>query len=204
MQPPAREGSRQRYLYLDLTDQANAALSGHAGRIGKLLKAPAVLANPDLAASLDDFLGAVYALIQAKQHSFTDRSGRAIAVTPVAQRAVRIASGRVRTDGQWIAGFYFNNALFRTAAVYHRILQIVVGKDGNVPTLQGEALTLYGHWVSIKLHKVYIQVNELKHDPQGIYDGRLVTYQEALTAIGDLLDLVEAWRAAKVPAATTP
>src|SRR5229473_835518 len=40
---PGREGSR------------------YAGRIGKLLTVPAVRAHPDLAGSLDDFLGAVYA-----------------------------------------------------------------------------------------------------------------------------------------------
>jgi len=65
--PPTREESRP-YLNLDLTDQKHSALSSYAGRIGKLLKAPAVPPNPDLAGSLDDFLGAVYALILAKQH----------------------------------------------------------------------------------------------------------------------------------------
>jgi hypothetical protein len=89
--------------------------------------------------------------------------------------------------------------LFRTAAVYHRLLQIVVGKDGNVPALQTEAIRLHDHWMSITLHKVYSQVNELKHEPQGIYDGRLVTYREALAAVGDLLDLVEAWTTATAP-----
>ena len=92
-----------------------------------------------------------------------------------------------------------NSALFRTAAVYHRILQIVTGKDGNVPDLQTEALSLFGHWMSIRLHKVYSQVNELKHDPQGVFRGRLVSYEEALRAAGDLLDLIEAWTANATP-----
>jgi len=36
-------------------------------------------------------------------------------------------------------------------------------------------------------------VNKLKHEPQGVYCGRLVTYWDVLTATGDLLDLIEAW-----------
>jgi hypothetical protein len=191
-------------LDLDAEDPTYKALFGYAGRIDKVLKTPAVRANPDLAGSLDDFLGAVYALIQAKQHNFADRAGRPIDIKPVAQRAAQIAKGRVRINGQWIAGFYFNNALFRMAAVYHRILQIVVGKDGNVPSLQSEAIGRHGLWMSIKLHKVYSQVNELKHESQGVYAGRLVTYHEALTATGDLLDLIEAWMAANAPTTLRP
>jgi hypothetical protein len=195
MEPAARKMSSPT-LNFNPDDPRFEALFGYAGRIEKLLKAPTVPANPDLAGSLDDFLGAVYALIQAKHHDFKSRPDRPIKISPVAKMAAEIAKGTVRTNGPWIAGFYFNNALFRTAAVYHRILQIVVGKDGNVPTLQSEAIGHHGQWMSIKLHKVYSQVNELKHERQGVYAGRLVTYQEALNAIGDLLDLIEAWMAA--------
>ncbi len=94
--------------------------------------------------SLDDFLGAVYALIRAKYKKFQDRPGRQIDINFVAQRAKRIAAGNIKTDGLWIEGLYFfNNALFRTAAVYHRMLQVVAGQDGNVPALQLAALARY-------------------------------------------------------------
>jgi hypothetical protein len=192
---------------LDLTQPVFMALSGYAGRICKLLSASTVLANPDLEGSLDDFLGAVYALIFARQANFAERPDRSIDPSAVKFRAGQIAKGEVRVDGLWMAGFHFNSALFRTAAVYHRILKIVVGRPAtreDMPPLQTEALGLYGQWVSIRLHKVYIQVNELKHDPQGIYEGRLVTYPEALAAIGDLLDLIEAWTAANIPSKPTP
>ena len=78
------------------------------------------------------------------------------------------------------------------------------GSKDDVPTLQTEALLRFGSWNSIKLHKVHSQVNELKHQPQGVYSGRLVTYQEALTAIGDLLDLIEAWTSANISSVPTP
>lgn len=55
----------------------------------------------------------------------------------------------------------------------------------------------------MRLYKVHSQVNELKHEPQGVYHGRLVTYEDALSAACDLLDLIEAWAAANAPAPKT-
>ena len=88
-------------LSLDLTDTANVALAGYAGRIATLLTDATVLANTDLAASLDDFLGAVYALIQAKRHGFADRTGP-VDITAVEKRARMIAAGKVRLGGKWM------------------------------------------------------------------------------------------------------
>jgi hypothetical protein len=184
---------------LDLSDPTEARLASYARRISQLLKSPAAAANAEVQSSLDDFLGAVYALIRAKQEGFRDRPGRPIAIKPVAQRATRIANGNLKTDGLWIAGFYFNNALFRTAAVYHRMLKVITGANGYVPALLPTARTRYPNWDSTQLSKVHSQVNELKHNPQGVYHGRTVTYEEALTAACDLLDFIEAWAAANTP-----
>ena len=194
---PAKEDSYPA-LILDLNDQLYRALSRYAGRIRDLLATPAAGANPDLAGSIDDLLGAVYALIQAKHHQFKDRD-RPINITPVAQRAGRIASGRMRTNGQWIAGFYFNNALFRTAAIYHRILKIVVGKKAHMPVLLPKAQALYPHWTNCKLDLVHNQVNDLKPTPRGVHDQITVTYDDAVAAVGELLDLIEASTAEKAP-----
>lgn len=185
---------------LDLNDPTDARLASCARRIGQLLKSPAAAASAEAQSSLDDFLGAVYALIRAKQEGFRDRPGRTIAIKPVVQRAGRIAAGSLKTDGLWIAGFYFNNALFRTAAVYHRILKVITGGNGFVPALLPTATARYPNWDNTQLSKVHSQVNELKHDPQGVYHGRTVTYEEALTAACDLLDLIEAWAAAAATA----
>jgi hypothetical protein len=181
---------------LDLKDAIETQLAGCARRISQLLKSPATAGSPEAQSALDDFLGAVYALIRAKQERFQNRPGRPIAIKPVAQRAARIAAGSIKTDGLWIAGFYFNNALFRTAAVDHRILKVITGVNGYVPVLQPIAFGRYPNWRTDRLGKVHSQVNELKHEPDGVYHGRTVTYDEALGAAGDLLDLIEAWAAA--------
>jgi|ERR1022692_1157430 hypothetical protein len=198
MEPMAKAKSSPT-LDFDSGDPSYKALFGFSGRIGKLLNVPAVQGNADLAGSLDDFLGAVYALIQTKHHHFADREGRPIDIKHVAQRAAQIAKGRVRTTGQWIAGFYFNNALFRTAAVYDRVLKIVVGKAAKVDKLRREAQILYPHWTCSKLGLVNSQVNDLKHTPRGVHDQRTVTYDDCVAAIGELLDLIDAWIAANVP-----
>ncbi len=36
---------------------------------------------------------------------------------------------KLRTEGKWTAGFYFNNALFRTSGVYHRVLKVLTGNE---------------------------------------------------------------------------
>ena len=195
-------------LQIDLNDTIYAALSRSAGRIGKLLSLPTVQANADLAGSLDDFLGAVYALILAKHGGFTDRLSRPIEIAAVEKRAEQIAAGKVRTDGNWMAGFHFNSALFRTAAVYHRVLKIVVGRVAYVHALRGEARELYrqwnhNDWTSDKLDMVHSQVNDLKHTPRGIHDQRTVAYRDAVTAVGELLDLIEAWVTASAPPTPT-
>ncbi len=181
------------YFELDRTDPTYSVLSGYADRIGNLLALPKASADPDLAGSLDDFLGAVYALIQAKRHGFKDRTTRAINIVPVKQRALKIAAGQVKTDGLWVAGFYFNNALFRTAVVQHRILQTIVGRDESVGDLQKTVKKGYPSWASDNLNLVHKEVNHLKHTPSGVSSQRVVKYDDALAAVGELLNLIETW-----------
>ena len=191
----------------DLSSPIYATLARFAAQIAKLLNAPSVQADPNLAGTLDDFLGAVYALFFAKRGDFTDRTARSIDVTAVQKRAAQMASGELRPDGKWMAGFHFNSALFRIAAVYHRTLKITVGRPttrDDVPTLRTHVENLHrqwkqAEWSSGHVHLVHSQVNDLKHTPRGVHDRRKVTYQDALAAIGELLDLIEAWTGSRVP-----
>lgn len=101
-----------------------------------------------LQACLDDLLGAIYSLMYAKHYGYDDR------MNPLSTKdinAVLIGSQdmsnlKMRTEGKWTAGFYFNNGLFRTSAVYHRVLKIVTGNElteKNVGTLRPIAEKLY-------------------------------------------------------------
>jgi hypothetical protein len=182
-------------------DPAYKPLFEAAGRIAALLKATTADPLSELPGTLDDFLGAVYALIFAKQHGFTNRLDRATKIAAVEKLADQISAGRLPTDKKWMAGFHFNSALFRTAAVSHRILQLVVGESDNVPTLCDKAEKRYpkwkpGRWSSGNVRKVCTEVNKLKHEPKGLHERRNVAYEDALAAVCELLDLMEAWSAA--------
>jgi len=155
-------------------------------------------------ASLDDLLGAVYSLIYARSHAYDDRQQ---ALDPKDIQAVRIramdvSTGKVRTEGKWTAGFYFNNALFRISAIYHRALKIVTGKENEkqyVDTLRPIAESLFQNWehhrwTSTNLVTLHKEVNDLKHTADGIYKGRDVEFSEVVRALDELLTLIEAWK----------
>ena len=115
---------------------------------------------------------------------------------------MQLADGRIREDGKWMAGFHFNSAMFRMSAVYHRVLQIVTGKKGDVGTLRHEAEIFYRRWRGStwahgSLHAVHGQVTDLKHTPHGTFFGRRrgASYEGAVVGMSQLLDLIEAWAA---------
>jgi len=184
------------------SDATYAELAKFAGRIAVLLRLPKVHKNTHLLGCLDDFLGAIYALWFAKERDFKDRVAIPIEVDKVVKRADQLATREVRPDGKWMAGFHFNSALLRMAAVYHRALKVVVGKPETtdfVNKLQPIAAKLYPQWTSQvwqsgNIEKVYREMNHLKHTSKGVYAGRTVGYQDAIQAVKEVfLDLIEAW-----------
>jgi hypothetical protein len=200
MPSPGQTAGRN-ILQIDLKDATFKILSTYAARIGKLLNSDRATSSPALIACLDDFLGGVYALIYAKQNDFRDKSSLPIEVAAITVRAEQLAKGLVRTDGKWMAGFYFNSALFRISGTYHRFLKLVVGKNGDVGALRPLAEELYRQrvgedWKNSNVRAIHGQATDLKHAVGGIYEGRRVDagFQNAVEAIGELLDLVEAWK----------
>lgn len=187
---------------IDLADPTYGTLAQFAGRIAKLIGVDAVQSDPNVVGCLDDLLGAVFALIFAKQGEFADRLDKPIEIAAVLKRADQIKGGKVRVDGKWMAGFHFNSALFRAAAVYHRILKVAVGKPTtreHVSDLRTRVKSLYRQWKNAtwsdeQIYAVHVQVNTLKHTPRGAHDRRTVTYTDAVAGVGELLQLIEAWK----------
>jgi hypothetical protein len=64
--------------------------------------------------TLDDFLGAIYALVFAQRCDFTNGTARSIDITSVQKHAAQMAVGGLRPDGKQMAGFHLNSALLRT------------------------------------------------------------------------------------------
>jgi hypothetical protein len=194
-------------IYLKLrkqvrTDQEFLELTELASRIAQLLGSKPPVGQ-SLQACLDDLLGAVYSLMYAKHYKFVSRPqvlGQGD-IGNVLVRARKMAVSKLRTEGKWTAGFYFNNALFRTAAVYHRALKILTGNEQSknvyVDTLEPDAKKRYqgvrnATWVNESVGKVHKEVNCLKHASGGIIDGRDVEFETAIKAVGEILELIEA------------
>ncbi len=78
---------------LDLKDSKQKRLAGFAARIVKLLEKPEVQANEPLVAIIDDLLGAVYALIAARQENFKGKLGKS-EFSPILDRSTLIAGGK--------------------------------------------------------------------------------------------------------------
>jgi hypothetical protein len=187
------------FLKLDLSDPANRDLAELGRRLDVLLNKPRVLTDDNIAGTLDEFLGALYALILARIQGFVDRTpGTPIEIPALQRRSAQIASGKVRVDGPWMAGFHFNSALLRLAAVYHRGLKILTGAVGYVNPLLKKLDPLYRGWTgkswsNSNIDRLHHEVNDLKHTPQGLFGGRNVAYAVAVEAVDELLQLFEAW-----------
>jgi len=157
--------------------------------------------------TLDFLVGALHALLCAGDLGFRDRSGRAPQTAPIREMAENLTQGCVRTDGAWLAGFHFNNALARLAAVYERALKIASGRrvrGAKQKAIVTDALARYAAWnctawSCTNIDEVYDEVNNLKHDPAGLYKGRKVEFDNAVRATDELLVLLEAWNSAGRP-----
>ncbi len=166
---------------------------------------------------LDYLLGALHGLLQAKRlkfrdrdHSLADARGRAADGTEYWQYGplVRVGfmrEGKLRVDGAWAAGFYFNSALARMAAVLDRAVRRKAIQRGLLqdpwPRRCGPPPTV---WDLLKrlglpqftrrklaLARVYQEVNPLKHSPAGLAERRNVTMAAAIAAFKELLALLE-------------
>src|SRR5215467_2621142 len=86
-------------------------LCENAERLYALLTSAGLQSKDNFIGILDDVLGCIYALIFAREWDFQDRNDRQIEVDKVLKRAHQLSKGEVKTDGKWMAGFQFNNAL---------------------------------------------------------------------------------------------
>ncbi|MGA2299947.1 MAG: gamma-glutamylcyclotransferase family protein [Candidatus Acidiferrum sp.] len=188
------------FLRLDLTDPGDKELADYGARILTLLRSPHAQKSHFLVATLDDFLGVLYALIFARHNNFVERNGP-IEVPTVVKRAENVAEGIVRTSSKWLAGFYFNSALFRIAAAYHRGLKVVSGKE-TCGLYKAALLKIvepeFSEWLHTNLDKVWDEVNDLKHEAEGLFNSRDVSREQATAAVAELLELFELWNDRRV------
>jgi hypothetical protein len=173
---------------MDLADVRLSELAGLADRIVKLLEKPQTKANQALVAVLDDLLGAIYALISAREGGFKGKS-RSSEFKPILERAKEVANGDVKTDGNWMAGFHFNSAIFRISAVFDRLPKAVA--CCHLSAKSAYLKKNGGQWKNTDAHAIREEVNRLKHTPKGLFTGRLKDFAVGLSAVKQLLELAE-------------
>ena len=118
-------------------------------------------------------LGAIWSLSHAAKLGFKDERGTGFSAAydrRMSRCAYLIAAGRLPRSGQWLAGASFNSALLRLAAVYHRGLKEMVGKNHAASCL-ADLVVAYGlaNQGDINaLAMVNKDVNDLKHTAAGL------------------------------------
>lgn len=144
------------------------------------------------------YLGALHALLRAAELGFRDRTqtvpSRAYAQS-LGRMLKRLGNGSPALRGQWLAGFYINDAMFRIAALYERGLKAAVGARGqqNVPCLR-EIAVAKGLMVSADfsaLDAVRTDVNQLKHRDGLVLKGRKVAFDTAIAAAREARELLD-------------
>ena len=181
---------------LDLTDTKQKRLASLAARMVKLLERPEVQSNQPLVSVLDDLLGAVYALIAARQEKFHGKIGTS-EFPPILDRAKLIAAGKPKTSGHWLAGFHVISAMFRISAVFDRLPKALAGCKHGESCCEHGAGARYRKakgkaWPNQQLHAIRKEVNAIKHEAIGVYKGRQANLNAAFSAVSQVLDLAEA------------
>jgi hypothetical protein len=102
-----------------------------------------------------------------------------------------IAGGKeLPIDGEWLAGYYFNDAIIRIAVGFEHLARHVSGLHGrelfNKLKLQALKNGFKAEWASA-WERVHKEVNRLKHQNLKFVDGPLLKYVEALDALDYLV-----------------
>lgn len=168
-----------------LATVAQPTLENLASRLGRLIER-----HDDLSDPLDLLAGAFFYLRMTS--GFRERKG-ALGATYKANliRRVKSMSAGDEPVGQaWQAGAHFNSALMRIAGAFHRVLKILSSNPGTGKHVR-DLLKLFPGAQHAKLSLVHGEVNKLKHDWDGLAEGRDVTAADALAAVHELLVIIE-------------
>lgn len=191
----------QRFVRITATDPEYDQITALAKRLESLLAGSRATSSKEVQSILDLVLGALYALGLASSEGYEHRpKGKTPQSTPVVDRSAALALGEVRLDGKWMAGFHFNNALFRLSAAFHRTLKVVTQQSGSrayagqlLEELRREERAWALRLPTVQLERVHKEVNDWKHTAEGKHGGRDVDLRAALESAEELLRLWEAW-----------
>jgi len=128
-------------------------------------------------------LGAIYAASWAEALGYSDTTEpNAAELVDQARRPVLdgLAKGIRPHEGRWVAGFYFNDALFRTDVAFERLIRYVTRDYARVAAARDVLpLNLYDAW-----NPIHEEAIGLKHYP---HRGRRTPHGELLMSLDALV-----------------
>lgn len=130
----------------------------------------------------------MYALISATEEGFKGKTGDSEFKVAL-DRADDAANGEVWSDGNWMAGFHFNSALYRISAVFDRLPKAVSAP--HLTAADEYRQKTQRTWANTNAHAIREEVIILKHAAGGTWEGRLAGRETALSAVAELLELAE-------------
>ena len=148
---------------------------------------------PQYRAILDVTAGAIFALFRAKRLAYKHRDGQLSDeyLHNLIMRLQRMAEGRLPHKHGWLAGFYFNSAIQRTAAAAEQLAGILKRLDRRAKQ-QGRGLNFPN--ASSALDQVREEVNRFKHDETGLERGRDITPSSAVAALSEIVQTLETYK----------
>ena len=137
-------------------------------------------------------IGAFYSFYLALTQNYTDDLNKGIS-DDYLENIVK--NYKDLKDKKWEAGYYFNSALYRLSAAYHRALKVYTKKlrtNHNIPKLleRAKQLGLTEDEV-LNLEIIRKSVNLLKHEVFGLTKGKRPTIDQVIKAFKELLDFFE-------------
>jgi len=154
--------------------------------------------NPQQSTIYNFAFGAIYAMARAEELGYTGHT-RAPGVGMQRSREVKRRTAAMRNreqlprSGEWLAGFYFNDALVRADVSYEHVTRYLTGdRNGNREVLSGKAKRLglpkdklEPWWLDIRT-----EVNKLKHRSLKYAEGPVPDYDQVIPAINGLISAV--------------
>lgn len=142
-------------------------------------------------ALLDLTIGGLASFIEAQRLKYDNREDP---LPPeyykkLSERTKKMASGTLPQHGRWLSGYYFNSGLMRLGAAREQIRKLLCVLDKQKNEAERK---LSPSLVDTAIDELYQEYNQLKHDLLGLSGGRRVTFEQAVEALADLVEVLDA------------
>jgi hypothetical protein len=165
-------------------------LTAIAGRLRQL--APS---TPEQSTPFNFAVGAVYALSRALELNYSDvhELGRGMRMWQEAKDLCHlIECGSPPKEGEWLAGYFFNDAIMRIAVAYEHLIREATeaNDDGGIDFEKVKQLGFRQEWLDSR-EPLRIEMNRLKHRTHEFVDGPPLMVEQTVQALEYLVNALD-------------